>query len=475
MFKRDRGWISLVMIFVDIFLINLAFAISYWVRYELEWIRAVDEANQVPYSEYLPVSLVLTVLLLVVFKFGGVYDRPRGESWFDEVYRITSATAMGIMTMIVIFFFYRPYFYSRLIFGYTSILIVALLSLSRWAERQVLEYLRKRGVGVDRVLIVGAGEVGRAIMRNIVARPELGYEIVGFVDDSPELGAKDIGRFKALGNTDNLPSLVQERAIDEVIITLPWLSHRKILNIMAQCERERVSYRIVPDLFQLSLSRVDIDEINGIPTIGVKEVSIQGWNLALKRAIDILVSSIGLALLFPLMLLIAAFIKLTSPGPVLFAQERAGRSGQPFTLYKFRSMKEGAEEEKEGLVSLNEAKGVFFKMRQDPRLTPLGKILRRTSLDEFPQLYNVLRGEMSLVGPRPPVPPEVEQYQEWQRKRLEVRPGMTGLWQVSGRSELSFDEMVMLDIFYIENWTLGLDLRILVRTFPVVILGRGAY
>lgn len=475
MFKRDRGWISLVMIALDIFLINLAFAIAYWVRYDLEWIRAVDEANQVPYSEYLPVSLVLTVLLLVIFKFGGVYDRPRGESWFDEVYRIVSATAMGIMTMIVIFFFYRPYFYSRLIFGYASILTVALLSLSRWVERRVLEYLRKRGIGVDRVLIVGAGEVGRAIMRNIVARPELGYKIVGFVDDSPEVGTRDIGRFKALGSTDNLPNLVQERAIDEVIITLPWLSYRKILNIMAQCEREHVSYRIVPDLFQMSLSRVDIDDINGIPTIGVKEVSIRGWNLALKRAIDILVSSLGLVLLSPLMLLIAALIKLTSPGPVLFAQMRAGRGGRPFTFYKFRSMKEGAEEEKESLASLNEAKGPFFKIRHDPRLTPLGKILRRTSLDELPQLYNVLRGEMSLVGPRPPLPSEVGWYQEWHRKRLEVSPGMTGLWQVSGRSELTFDEMVMLDIFYIENWSLGLDLRILVRTIPVVILSRGAY
>ena len=220
---------------------------------------------------------------------------------------------------------------------------------------------------------------------------------------------------------------------------------------------------------------MDVDDIIGIPTIGVKEVSIGSGELGLKRVLDVTISLVGLVLLSPLMLLIAGLIKLTSPGLVLFAQVRAGRNGKPFTFYKFRSMYLGAEEEQETLAPFNEARGPIFKIRDDPRLTPLGKVLRRTSLDELPQLYNVLRGEMSLVGPRPPVPSEVEQYREWHRKRLEVPPGMTGLWQVRGRSELTFDEMVMLDIYYIENWSLGLDLRIMLRTIPVVLFASGAY
>ncbi len=474
MLKRNAKLLLLAMA-VDALLINLAFIIAYYLRYELQWIRAVDEANWRPYRDYLPVALVLSAIILVLFNFSRVYSPRRGESWLDEAYRIASGTAMGIMTMIVIFFFYRPQFYSRLVFSYAAVLIAGLLSLERLGARQVMGYARRRGIGVDRVLIVGAGEIGLAIMRNIVAQPELGYSIVGFVDDSPELGSTDIGPFKALGGTDNIAGLVQDYAIDEVIIALPSMSQAEILKVMSQCEGHGVSYRIVPDLLTLSLSRVDVDDIIGIPTIGVKEVSIRGGNLALKRILDVTISLVGLVVLSPLMLLIAGLIKLTSPGLVLFAQVRAGRNGKPFTFYKFRSMYLGAEEEQETLAPFNEVRGPIFKIRDDPRLTPLGKVLRRTSLDELPQLYNVLRGEMSLVGPRPPLPSEVEQYRDWHRKRLEVPPGMTGLWQVRGRSKLTFDEMVMLDIYYIENWSLGLDLRILLRTVPVVLFASGAY
>jgi len=236
-----------------------------------------------------------------------------------------------------------------------------------------------------------------------------------------------------------------------------------------------VRYRIVPDLLQLSLSRVDIDEISGIPTIGIKEAPLRGWNLAMKRAIDVVVASLGLVLFSPLMLIVAFLIKLFSPGPVLFAQKRLGRDGRPFTIYKFRSMRPGAEKEQEELAQLNRAMSPIFKMRDDPRFTRLGRFLRRMSIDELPQLYNVLRGDMSLVGPRPPTVSEYARYEDWHRRRLEAYPGMTGLWQVSGRSDLSFEEMVLLDIYYIENWSLGLDFRILLRTIPAVILGNGAY
>jgi exopolysaccharide biosynthesis polyprenyl glycosylphosphotransferase len=231
----------------------------------------------------------------------------------------------------------------------------------------------------------------------------------------------------------------------------------------------------VPDLFQLSLSRVAVDAVGGIPLIAVKEVTISGGSLALKRALDLIVGIILCLVLLPVMALITLVIKWTSPGPAIFSQRRVGRSGTFFTAHKFRTMRVGAEQEVPGLTHLNEATGPLFKIRNDPRLTPFGRILRRLSLDELPQLWNVLRGEMSLVGPRPPIPTEVEQYEDWHKKRLEVPPGVTGLWQVSGRSELTFDEMVMLDIYYIENWSPWLDMWILLKTIPTVLTARGAY
>jgi exopolysaccharide biosynthesis polyprenyl glycosylphosphotransferase len=325
------------------------------------------------------------------------------------------------------------------------------------------------------VLIVGAGEVGRTVMRTIVARPELGYDIVGFVDDNPQKGRTDLGRLRALGAVHNLPQVIEKEAVDEVIITLPWMYHRKIMNIVQECARRRINARIVPDLFQMSLSQVDVDDLGGVPLIGVREVSFGRSALVLKRIVDVTGALAGLTLGAPVFGLIALAIRLDSPGPILFRQTRVGIGGRPFELYKFRSMYEGAEAQLEQLRELNETDGPIFKMRNDPRLTRVGRFLRRTSLDELPQLWNILRGEMSLVGPRPPIPDEVDQYADWHKKRLEVRPGLTGLWQVSGRSLLSFDEMVLLDIYYIENWSLWLDLKILLRTVPHVLSSKGAY
>ncbi len=463
------------MTVADVVLINLSFAAAYWVRYDLQWFRTVDPAYDAPFGVYTPFALLLTVLLMIAYKLGGVYDQPRGASWLDEVYALVGGTTTGIVIVTAITFWFRPLVYSRLMFLWAGGIIVTLLSLSRLIKRWVWERQMRKGIGVDRLLIVGAGEVGRKLMRNIVAQPELGYQVIGFVDDDAEKSKTDIGRFKALGDVDNLPRVVQEQAIDEVIITLPWMHHRKILGIMRQCERERVRARIVPDLFQLALSRVDIEDLGGIPIIGVKEVAIKGWNLAFKRASDIVISLAGSILLSPLLLLISVAIKLDSPGPVLFKQIRVGKNGSRFVCYKFRSMRQGADKERPQLADQDEVAGPTFKMRSDPRCTRVGRILRRTSLDELPQIYNVLRGEMSLVGPRPAIPSEVEQYQEWHRRRLEISPGLTGLWQVSGRSQLTFDEMCLLDIYYLENWSPLMDLKIGLKTLPAVLAGRGAY
>jgi exopolysaccharide biosynthesis polyprenyl glycosylphosphotransferase len=247
------------------------------------------------------------------------------------------------------------------------------------------------------------------------------------------------------------------------------------MNIVRECQWRRVNARIVPDLFQMSLSQVDVDDLGGVPLIGVQEVGFGRGTLVVKRAMDIVGAMIGLVVGAPVMALIGLAIRLNSPGPIIFHQTRIGSHGKPFEIFKFRSMRKGAEEEQERLFERNEADGPLFKIRDDPRCTRVGRFLRRHSLDELPQLWNVLRGEMSLVGPRPPTPREVAGYQEWHRKRLEGRPGMAGLWQVSGRSLLSFEDMVLLDIYYIENWSPWLDLKILLRIVPQVLFGEGAY
>ncbi len=460
---------------LDALLINLAFVLAYWTRYDLQLFRAVDPAFAVTYDVYLPFVVVFTLLLLLVYWQHGIYRLRRKISWFDEVYAIINGTATGTIIMIVFIFIYSPAFYSRLIFIYTGIFVVILLTLSRRIKTILLRQMRRRGIGTERVLIVGAGEVGLAVMRAVRANPEYGFNIIGFLDDHPVKGETDIGRFRALGGIDNLPELLREQAIDEVFITLPWQYHHKIARIITFCERASVRTRIVPDLFQLTLSRMQIEEIAGVPMIGVKEISISGLNQVVKRTIDVVFSATTLILAAPLLGLIALMIKMESPGPVLFKQERVGRNGQRFMVYKFRSMVEGAEQQLSTVQHLNEAEGPLFKIKEDPRITWIGKWLRRLSLDELPQLYNVLQGEMSLIGPRPPLPNEVEQYQEWHKRRLEVAPGLTGLSQISGRSDLTFDETALLDIYYIENWSLGLDTKILLQTIPYVIFGQGAY
>lgn len=472
---RNKPVMALVMALTDVVLINLAFAFAYWLRYEKQWLVALEPQNYVPYRVWFPVGLTLTGILLLAYQLEGVYDLRRRSGWLDQVYSLLTGTLIGIAVLTVLTFYARPMFYSRLMLGYAGVLIVAVLSLSRLGWGSLQAYLFRRGIGVERVLVVGCGETGRAVMGSIMARPELGYQVVGFVDDDPERGQRDLGRFRALGPISALPRLLAREQIDEVIVALPWRSIERIQQVMSLCEQHGVRTRIVPDLFQLRLNRVDIDTISGIPVIGVKDVSIRGWNRAMKRAMDIALAATGLVLSAPLMALVAVLIRWDSPGPILFRQVRVGRDGRLFTLYKFRSMRVGAEEEKARLQALNEATGPLFKIRDDPRLTRVGRLLRRLSIDELPQLWNVLRGDMSLVGPRPPVPSEVEQYQPWHRKRLAIDPGMTGLWQVSGRSELTFDEMVMLDLYYAENWSLWLDFKIILRTIPTVILGTGAY
>jgi exopolysaccharide biosynthesis polyprenyl glycosylphosphotransferase len=380
-----------------------------------------------------------------------------------------------VIILIAVNLLFRPMLYSRLVFLYTAIFVTLYLGLSRLIIMMARAHLRQYDIGVRRVLLIGAGDVGRMVMRTLAARPDYGWKLIGFLDDNPAKSSTDVGRFKALGPVDNAPEVMAAYNIQSVIICLPWQTHRTIQRLLRECEQRKVDAYVVPDLFQLTKNQMKVHELNGIPLISTRDISIQGWNLIFKRAFDLVVGSLMALFALPLLAVIAIAIRLDTPGPILFKQVRVGKNGKEFVCYKFRSMVDNADELRSQLAELNESTGPLFKIRNDPRLTRVGRFIRRYSLDELPQLYNVLRGEMSLIGPRPNLPEEVAQYQEWMKKRLSVSPGLTGLWQVSGRSDLTFDEMVLLDIYYVENWSIGLDISILLRSAPAVLRATGAY
>ncbi len=278
-----------------------------------------------------------------------------------------------------------------------------------------------------------------------------------------------------LGTLDDLGMVIRSMQIDEVIIALPAHLHQQSIRTVRLCERVGASFKLVPDLYELSLARIDMEAVEGIPLISIKQVSLNSIQRAITRVVDVVLATVLIVGLSPIWLCIALAIRLDSPGKVIYKTTRIGLNGKPFQMYKFRTMYKGSDRLKSSLMAQNEAQGPLFKIRDDPRITPMGRFLRRRSFDETPQFFNVIRGEMSLVGPRPPLPSEVAQYEEWQKGRLAIKPGITGLWQVRGRSDLSFDEGVLMDLYYIENWSLRLYFQVLLRTIPTVLFGRGAY
>ena len=462
-------------IILDAVLINLAFIISYISRYRWDLPYPLDARYDAPFYPYIPFAILLTIFCLSTYRLNGLYDNRRGRRWLDEIYPLFSGTTASLLIVMAITFFVQPLVYSRGVLVLAGFIIVGFLSLARLIWLEIAANLRRRGIGVEQVLIVGAGEVGRAVMRSILADPALGYQVLGYVDDDPHKGDGSLGRFKGLGGLDKLHEVIASGQIDEVIVTLPWMYHRKIVQIIDECEQKSIRVRVVPDMFQQRMRSVDLITLSGIPLIGVKPGHLSSSALFAKRIVELGLSIIALPFLVILFAIIAIVIKIDSPGPAIFRQRRVGKDGQEFEIYKFRSMIDKADEMKSELQNLNEADGPLFKIKDDPRTTRLGRFLRRTSIDELPQIINVLRNEMSIVGPRPGTPEEVEQYESWQRMRISTKPGLTGLWQVSGRSDIPFDEMCLLDIYYIENWSLGLDIRIMLQTIPHILFGRGAY
>lgn len=479
MSRKEYPWKGWHIALVDALIVWLSFGISYLLRYEVQFLRPVDEINTAPFRPYIPYTLIFMAWVVTMHQAAGLYRDMRGRTLVSEIFKVTNATSNAVLLIMALSFLIRPLVFSRLLIIQAAFINVFLQLIWRMVIRLVRNALHKRGIGVEQVLVVGCREAGRYVIRTLVARPDLGYRLVGFVDDDPELGSKDLGRVPALGAIKNIPRIVKKEHVDLVILTLPWDEQRYALEVMQHHNVKRVSILTVPDLYQLNLSQVQVEMLGGLPLLGrQKEVKIPRSNLLLKRTLDIGATLLFMPIALPIMIIAALAIRLDTPGPILFYQLRVGMNGQLFKMVKFRSMVVDAEQQHEEIIGLNEDDPEGYKSKYkdaDPRITRVGRFIRRTSIDELPQLLNILRGEMSLVGPRPALPREVELYKSWHRQRLMVRPGLTGLWQVSGRSEIPFEEKCLLDIYYIENWSIGLDLQILIQTAPQVLFGTGAY
>jgi exopolysaccharide biosynthesis polyprenyl glycosylphosphotransferase len=417
------------------------------------------------------VLLVYILWLAMIGSYRRVGKQPRSEQVLD----LLKAALYSLIALITIVFLSKEYHYSR---GYIVLYFMiapVFLSLSRLLLFKANLGRMQKGWGVKNALIVGNGRVAKSILDHLIINHALGYRIRGFLVETPKDLSFSYCGVTALGLYSDCHQVILRQQVEEVFI--PDLSRHlaDYIPVLEYCRNHQIEVRIVSHRTDLLARVAGIYDMAGISLFRAHNQSIQKAYRTFKRSVDILGSGLGLLLLAPVFGQAAILIKLDSPGPVFFRQTRMGEAGREFRLFKFRTMFQGAEKNKHHLLEKNEADGPIFKIRNDPRITPTGRWLRRLSLDELPQLINVFLGEMSLVGPRPPLPAEVAQYKEWHKRRLEGPQGMTGLWQVSGRSELSFEEMVLLDIYYLEHGSPVLDIEILFKTLPAVILGGGAY
>ncbi len=465
-----------LMPLLDALLAVSAFGLAYFVRYELQILRPVLEFNRAPLEPYLPYAIVYVAWLYIVYRGMGLYKPIRGRSWLDEVYTIINGVTNATVVSLALSFFLQPLVFSRLMMIYVAAITIILLAGIRVIRRTLQARLRARGVGIKRVMVVGAGEAGQAVLRALTAHRELGYQAVAYVDPDPENANVDLGRIKGCGGLDNLSDCLREHQIDSVIISLPWSQHDRIVGLIRLCQKHNVEVSVIPDVFQLNMRQVQVENLDGIPLLRVNgHIPLKGTNRLLKRALDLGLIIIGSPLLLIVFGLVALAIRMEGKGDIFYRARRVGENGREFDMIKFRSMIPGADTMRDELVKVYNDDPRRPKFKDDPRITRVGKFIRRTSMDELPNLINVITGQMSLVGPRPPTPDEVKLYEPWHMQRLAVKPGMTGLWQVSGRNEIPFDEMCLLDIYYIENWSMGLDAQILMMTIPRVLLRHGAY
>ena len=470
MFRQHHRKVKVIFALTDVGLIALAFILAYQTRLRLHF-------EHVFYLDF-PVA-VLLLALSVLFWIAIGY-------WFNVYEKLDSAhptvvlrdtfrqCALGAICVVVAEYTLRlePYELSRpfvlLFAGYAWVL----LCLFRINAARLIGAVRKKFGTAHLIMVAGSGEPARRIGQALERSSDYGIQLLGFLDDEP--GHVQLSRAFVQHPFSQLRELLRAHVIDEIIFAVDSRKLSEMEEVFLLCDEEGVRTRVVMDFFPHVNSRLYLDQLGTIPLLTFSAAPHDEIRLLLKRLIDILLAAAALVLLLPFMLLIALLIRITSPGPAIFRQVRCGLNGRRFTFYKFRSMCDKAEDLKASVMYLNR-KSTAFKIPNDPRLTRIGRFLRKFSIDEWPQLWNVLKGDMSLVGPRPAVPEEVELYQTWQRRRLRMRPGLTCLWALAGRDTVDFDTWMRMDMQYIDNWSLALDWKILLRTVPRVLTGSGAY
>ena len=479
MVKHQSRSHTILYVLGDLVATYVAFLLAYFVRFNIEIVQVTKGIN--PLSQYALLLPLITILWPLLFYLHGLYDLRRLRSRIDELFSIIWAVAMGtaatlfVALYLRVYYFYGPpeisgrYEFSQLVLGLFLGFDIVLLTLTRSLIRKQREARWRLGDGLRNILIAGAGELGRSVADKFIDHQELGFRVLGFIDDDFRGEFAGYRGLPVLGTIDELELVITERQVHSLYVALPLEQHEKIKNLIGFASREGLDVKVAWDYLTHVALRAGVEDLDGIPVISLAETPIQGWNWVQKRTIDIVISSVLLALATIPFVVIAVLIKLTSKGSVFYAQERMGLDGTPFNIYKFRSMREDAEKET----------GPVWANPNDPRRTPLGGILRRLSIDELPQLYNVLRGDMSLVGPRPERPRFVLEFKEripQYMLRHKVKSGMTGWAQVNGwRGNTSIEKRIEHDLYYIENWTLGLDFKILWLTFWKVCLHRHAY
>ncbi len=444
----------------------------------------------VPYAGILYFAVPVRLAMLI---YERVYQYHGAFSYTREAIKIFKAIAVGSLLITgwaFLFrggFAFREFSYSRGVFVLDFVLALIAFSVLHLGLRFAQARIRNSGINLIPTLIVGTNAEAAQTVRELQTRRDLGYRVIGIVgSDGVKALESDIGA-KLIGSFDDLPSLIRDLEIQEVIITDTNISSERLFEAMMQVGRkQRVEFRFAPSLFDLLPQKTSVEQIGVLPMVRLFREPLSDLARFIKRASDIVISGIAIIILSPVLVIVSLLVKRGSPGPSVFKQERVGMDGRIFLCYKFRTMHAGSDDSahreayRKNIEGDDEANAgndgdpIFGKVRNDPRVTPSGRWLRRSSLDELPQLFNVLKGDMSIVGPRPPIAYEVEEYDIWHRKRLDMKPGITGLWQVSGRNRLTFDEMVRTDLYYIENWSLWLDLKIILLTLPAVWRGDGA-
>lgn len=467
---------SLTLVINDIVFLALAFYISYYLRFHTGSIAELNltyqlESNYFFYSIIFIISAIFLFLIYRLYNWDQIY---KGSGYYS---RIIKSLIINIIVIIMAGYLFEQFTFSRKWILLLFVFSVLLILISRLiVELITVRLLRKLDIK-SKTIIVGVGENANRIEDSFRKYSMEGDTILGYVDkESRILKNKKYSReFKILGYLKNLKEVIYRNGIQRVIISSPEFKYNEMLEILEKIKGLDISVLVFPGFFEFSIKRMSMREIAGIPLMQVANIGFFGFNLFLKNLTDYLIGSIIFLFFIPIYLIMGLAIKLDSPGPVFYQQKRYTKECKVFYMYKFRSMYMDADRRLKELEGYNEADGPLFKIKDDPRITRVGRLIRRFSIDELPQIINVLKGELSLVGPRPPLPCEVKKYDEWEMKRMNVKQGITGLWQTSGRSELSFEEMARLDLYYIQNWSIEMDIKILLKTIPTVLFGRGAY